>query len=255
MSKYHIIANKQVKPCNHKTSCPAKFGQYDSLEKANEALVALSAPVTLEKKAETTVPVADVTELTVPEELDEDSTDVDEQFNGIVDTLFGADEGNEDVEDEIEPLELNLSTDFDSADDYFDDDEEMLRSVDTKLSETDDSALFKQADGVIRWDLENFYNEDGKQYKKYTLKQNPPILKIEDSHGSKVEFVLTEELVKSLSGTFDKVYRGYFNVSPRKDKNSKTKWQETLESMEMHPIRTVFIVGVVLAALLLAFIL
>lgn len=124
--------------------------------------------------------------------------------------------------------------------DYFDDAEVILdEENDAIVDESLRSALFQQDENLVSWSLENFYNEKGERRGKYSLLNNPPILRLEGSAGDRAEFVLTKELTRSLSKVLDVVDRGYYGVSAKVAKeDKKSKLTEIVEWCEEHPAKS-----------------
>ena len=126
-----------------------------------------------------------------------------------------------------------------------DDDALVLKSYDKMLSETDEAALFEQLENVISWKLINFYDENGKRRNKWALKNDPPIFRLESSNESFAEFVLTKELSHSLAKTFDKVHRGYFNLSEKEEKESTgNKFVDFTNWLVNNPGKTFVLLGI-----------
>lgn len=112
------------------------------------------------------------------------------------------------------------STAVDQSADYFDDDEEFLKGDDKLIHSDPDIALFKQDEGVVSWELLNFYKENGKPRSKIGLRNDPPVMRISSSSGDTAEFLVTQQFAKSLSHILEDVNRAYFGVSPVKEHNS-----------------------------------
>lgn len=107
--------------------------------------------------------------------------------------------------------------------DYFDDDEEFLRGDDKVIHTDSDIALFKQEEGVISWEIANFYKENGKPRSQRSLRNDPPILKISSSDGVTADFLVTHQFAKSLSFMMNNVSRAYYGVSPTEEKKKITQ--------------------------------
>lgn len=100
------------------------------------------------------------------------------------------------------------------------DDELALEALtDEAVEATPDLAVFRQAEGMIAWTLQNFYKEDGTTRSKRDLRLDPPILRIENSDGESVDFILTRNFSKSLLDTLEIVRLGTFGV-----KKNRSKW-------------------------------
>ena len=146
-----------------------------------------------------------------------------------------------------------------TAETYFDDDEEFLRGDDRVLQAEQDAALFQQLDNVVSYNLVNFYGDEGKRRGKYSLRNDPPLFRIESSAGDVAEFVVTRELSEHLAHLFDTVRRGYYGVDAKKKRSGVEgderggKISEITHWFESNPRRAAIIVGLLVLSVLTAF--
>lgn len=136
-----------------------------------------------------------------------------------------------------------------NADSYFSDDEQFLSGDDIVISQDESIGIIQQLDGVISWELVNFYNEDGDVRSKASMRNEPPVMRISSSTGDFAEFVVTKDLARTLSDLFSDVHRAYFGVPPKsknKDKlfsqeGMKNKANDIKEWSSEHPVQTVLL--------------
>lgn len=246
--KYHIIASRQIKECRD-TACRAKYGQYDSLPEAEAALIRIKGEGPVDTTKEPSTTEFKKIKLVLPEsneETAETTEDVFEEAEEVQDLLASAEELAPVGEQEAAPV------------DFLDDDRAFLKGDDAILSVDKEAALIKQMENVISWKLENFYDEEGKRRGKWSLRNDPPILRIENSTGEQVEFVLTQHLTTTLAETFDTVKRGYFNLDgKRKDsltqQEAKGKIAETVDWFSANPVKGALTLIVLVLCVITAF--
>lgn len=107
-------------------------------------------------------------------------------------------------------------------DGYFEDDEDFLRGDSRVLLSEKDGGVLENLENVVTWEVDNFYNEAGKQRGRISLRTDPPIFRIRSSDGDGAEFVLTKELAGDMERVMGDVYRGYFGITA-KDKKDRNK--------------------------------
>lgn len=118
-----------------------------------------------------------------------------------------------------------------SGDSYFDDDEAFLPGDDDVIGYEESIGFIQQLEGVVSWELVNFYGDDGKPRSKSSLRSEPPVLRISSSDGAVAQFVVTRELARTLSDVFADVHKGYFGVQPKK-RDEKGNVEQTSFSQE-----------------------
>lgn len=150
----------------------------------------------------------------------------------------------DDQSHQLETEELRSSVAAVRSNDYFDDDEEFLRGDDKPVHNDADIALFKQIDGVISWEIINFYKENGKPRSKYALKTDPPLIKISSSEGDTAEFLVTQNFAKSMGSMLNNVNRAYYGVSPEKEQKAfsqegiKDKFSSLKQWVRFHKVKS-----------------
>lgn len=100
------------------------------------------------------------------------------------------------------------------SDDILDDDENFLNAQDEILEHSTQHVIAQQPEGVVTWDIEGLYNENGKVLNKYLLRLNPPKLVVQDSNGEQAEFLITKDLSDLLSQQFEIVSKAYHGIRP-----------------------------------------
>ena len=129
------------------------------------------------------------------------------------------------------------------AEDYFGDDEEFLASADVVIAEEVDMGLFQQADNVISWEIQGFLKDNGNPRNKFALRNDPPIFVLKSSDGREAEFVVTEELSRSLGKLFNGINNAYLGVNSIKKKSDfsqktmKDKLSHIISWSKMHPVK------------------
>lgn len=139
--------------------------------------------------------------------------------------------------------ETERAAGFDRVD-YFDDDEKMLNGDDKLVHESDDVAVFEQMENIISWEVENYYKDDGKPRNRFSLRNDPPVLKVSDSNGDSASFVITREFSGSLSKLLADIERSYYGVSEKRthaNSTSKDRLQDFTNFVKRHAI--LFILG------------
>lgn len=148
-----------------------------------------------------------------------------------------------------------------ASDSYFEDDEKFLGD-DEILSLDDTMAIVQQTEGVVSCEIINFRNEKGEVKSKYALRSEPPILVISASDGNEAQFIVTQELARTLSNMFGDIHKGYFGVRPKKrtlegDKDSRKTMNDKVMEMRNwavdNPLPALGIVLLVLFVLLSPF--
>lgn len=223
--KYHVTAAKKVKVCQC-NPCKAKHGQYNTEEEAQAALTSLNTGVANPKEVET---------------LENDTfavlTDETETYLTVEDETL---ESVHSSEESVVPAKTKQA-----LTDYLDDDLEFLTGDDTLLEAKPSGALIEQEENIIAWRLENFFDENNERRSRYALRNSPPILIIESSDGSSVEFLLTQQLSRTLAETFTSVDRGYRGMDPKKkesllhDEPLKKK-EVMINYLKDHPVKATF---------------
>lgn len=92
------------------------------------------------------------------------------------------------------------------------DDEEWLKGDDLVLSEDEDAAFLKQLENTVSWRIEGMYNDKGKTYNQLYLRENPPILIVEASTGDVASFVLSKNMVRTMSTGLDDLKKAYYGA-------------------------------------------
>lgn len=142
---------------------------------------------------------------------------------------------------------------------YFQEDEDILAGDDKVLHRSEALGVYQQLDNVVSWEVANFYDEEGKLRSPRDLRAEPPVFRITSSGGDAAEFVLTQELSRSMEEIFGNVRAGYFGVDksrPRKSPLSQESLRETgqglLQWAVHNKVKTALMV-VLLAFLLVSF--
>lgn len=91
-----------------------------------------------------------------------------------------------------------------------DDDEAWLKGDDLVLSEDDDAAFIKQLENTVSWRIEGMYNKKGKTHNQLYLRENPPLLIVESSSGKYASFVLSKDMVRTMSTGLDDLKKAYY---------------------------------------------
>lgn len=99
-----------------------------------------------------------------------------------------------------------------NKDGYFNDDEKFLKGDDLVIHDDIDLAIFQQSDNVLSWEVRKFLKENGRPRKRLSLRNDPPVFVIKTSDGKEVEFLITQELSKSLGQLFTNINKAYFGV-------------------------------------------
>lgn len=156
----------------------------------------------------------------------------------------------------VDDSEEANSEDEESAVSALDDDEKWLRGDDVALSEDDDSAFLKQLDNTVSWRIEGLYNEKGKTRNQLYLRENPPLLIVESGNGEYVSFVLTKELTRTLSTSFDDLKKAYYG-SGRKRGDARTfddKVKGSVQWAKEEPLKASLTVFLFVSLLVLLFV-
>lgn len=135
------------------------------------------------------------------------------------------------------------------------DDEIVVKELGDKLVEEQDGfAVFEQgSEGMIAWSLQNFYREDGSIRSKGELKNEPPLLRIENSEGNSVDFMLTREFVKSLNQQLEQVRLATYGI--QKSRKPLSSFKEALVATAVEkPLGTVLIGALIILAPLFLFV-
>lgn len=137
---------------------------------------------------------------------------------------------------------------------YFDDDEEFLRGDSKVLLSEKDGGILENLENVVTWEVDNFYNEAGKQRGRYALRTDPPVFRIRSSDGDGAEFILTKDLAGEMERIMGDVYRGYFGITPKEKKKMDQEgmrgyMDKTMEEIKNHPLRTTLIAIFIIACI------
>lgn len=118
--------------------------------------------------------------------------------------------------DDLEAAEeISESSDNENEDSYFADDEAVLTGDDTLLQQGKASALVQQGENVVMWEITGLYKEGSNAVKnRWSLRNDPPIFKVEGSDGDFAAFVITKELAGTLAKVFTDVQKAYLGVDP-----------------------------------------
>ena len=118
-------------------------------------------------------------------------------------------------DDAIEPEEIETSTQDDT--DLEDDDLAVLRSSDEVVASASAMAAVTQGEDFMLWNIEGLYDEaTDRPYKSRYLKQNPPVLHIENQRDGETffaDFVLTREYTRTLAQGLRTTHRAYSGVT------------------------------------------
>lgn len=176
------------------------------------------------------------------------------------------DDGTAEEVDDISEYEKYFDDDYEESsarneeltqrnlDDYFDEDEEILKGTDRALLEERSLAIFQQHENVVSWEIEGLLI-DNRLKKARELKTDPPIFKVSSSDGASAEFLLTKELSKSMANALNDVYKAYYGVDtsykrkPMNQETMKSNMDGFVEWMEEHKLLTVLIAIMVLMVL------
>lgn len=141
-------------------------------------------------------------------------------------------------------------TDAESADSYFDDDENWDELSDTIIHQDEISVIAQQNEAVVRWNIEGLYDEDGKVRSKRSLKNNPPIFVVSDSNGEEATFVLTKSLAGILANHFENAHRAYYGIRPRGEMSFKEKLGKAKIGLKNNMGKAIIIGGILIGLLI-----
>lgn len=159
--------------------------------------------------------------------VDDSSTALDE----------GPEHSHEPETEELEPQSTD-DEDIDENDeeyisqDYFSDDEAFLAGDDKVVHTDTDLSLFKQNDGVVSWEIVNFYKDNGRPRSKFSLRNDPPLMIISSSSGVSAEFILTHNFAKSMAKSLEDVNRGYYGMGPASEKKDSSSFQTKIADVK-----------------------
>lgn len=138
---------------------------------------------------------------------------------------------------------------------YFDDDLEFLSGEDTTIFASNDTGIFKQEEGVISWEIINLYKDSGDARGKYSLKSQPPILRVSTNDGESVDFMMTKEFTQTLNSALTDANRAFYGVQPASTKKtSKEKIEGYRDWIKENKVKSVILGLVLLSLIVLAFI-
>lgn len=157
-------------------------------------------------------------------------------------------------ENENAPVEQDKDdfTKDDVDSDVVDDDLEVLASNDEVVASADAMSALAQGEDFMVWNIEGLYDDDtGRVFKSRQLKQNPPILHIENMRDGETyfaNFVLTRDFAKTLEAglrTTTRAYSGVTDSKPFTKEGMKMRVEELIEWVKAHPFG-VSVIGLVL---------
>jgi len=141
----------------------------------------------------------------------------------------------------------SVSEELDSE--YLDDDLEFLSGDDEQIFLSKDTGIFKQEEGVISWEIVNLYKDNGAPRNKYSLKSQPPLLRVSTNNGESVDFMMTKEFTKTLNTALNDANKAFYGVQPESSKkNTKEKINDYKEWVLDNKIKS-SVLGLILVAL------
>lgn len=166
---------------------------------------------------------------------------------------YELDETPEVVDEELaEESEQDVIQDEDE-----DDDLAVLASSDEVVASADAMAAVTQGDDFMLWNIEGLYNEEtNRPYRSRFLKQNPPILHIENRRDDETyfaDFVLTREVARTLEQglrTTNRAYSGVTDSKPLSKEGMKRRSEELLDWAKEH-IVAVSVLGIAILFLII----
>lgn len=157
-------------------------------------------------------------------------------------------------EDAVEPEELEAPSE-DEENYEEDDDLAVLRSHDEVVASASAMAAVTQGEDFMLWNIEGLYDEaTDRPYKSRYLKQNPPVLHIENQRDGETffaDFVLTRKYTQTLAQglkTANRAYSGVTDQSLFTAEGFKARLEEFVTWAKDHWV------GVSIAGLVLLFI-
>lgn len=165
---------------------------------------------------------------------DKDNIDFEADSSSEIDTAMS----NESVSEELE-----------TDSEYLDDDLEFLSGDDEQIFLSKDTGIFKQEEGVISWEIVNLYKDNGSPRNKYSLKSQPPLLRVSTNNGESVDFMMTKEFTKTLNTALNDANKAFYGVQPESSKkNTKEKINGYKEWVLDNKIKS-SVLGLILVAL------
>lgn len=113
-----------------------------------------------------------------------------------------------------------------------DDDDYQMLSDDVVLASDDDSALVKQLahEEAIQWAIHGMYSDKGKTHPSLFYRDNPPILNIYyPKTGEETNVILTKELTRTLSKTFQDLNKAYHGAG--RTRGEKSSLDESVKNL------------------------
>lgn len=151
----------------------------------------------------------------------------------------------------------------DSRDDYFEDDEEFLKGDDSVLLSEIDNGILQQQEDVIGWELNNFYDESGKQRGRFALRSDPPTFRVRHKRSDGAEDVVEFVVSKQLAGEFEQVFKNvrgaYYGMTPKETRKAdQASFRSYVDNVTLeaktHPVRFAILVLFILATIFYLFI-
>lgn len=144
-----------------------------------------------------------------------------------------------------EPIPPN-SEEIDNLDEY------ILTNDEGLLIDKSESS-FIQEDGVLKWSIDGFYDENGNTPSPREMRRNPPVLKLESLNKDTNEidvaaFVLTEHFMESFAYAMKGVNDGYRGIKPGEPRKIKDIPSDLIDWVKEHPFG--FILTLIASAVL-----
>lgn len=136
------------------------------------------------------------------------------------------------VDEELEAEHVAELKDEDVPDFLRDDDDYQWLSDDVVLANDEDSALVKQLadETAIQWAIHGMYNDKGKTHSSLFYREHPPILNVYyPKTDEEINIVLTKELTRTLSKTFQDLNKAYHGAG--RSRGEKRSLDETAKNI------------------------
>lgn len=194
----------------------------ETAERLPEASDSPSASFTEDSATTTTESVKSLSE-----SLTEPSSEVEVEDDEFADenAINSADEatsrqalesiGSSDLSDSSRARLTKYEENLRKSQQYLDDDNEFLAGSSETITEQQSMAIVQGMENVVAWEVVNYLNDNGKARSSRSMKNDPPVLRINSSDGAGAEFVVTDELARTLSRIFTDIHKSYYGVQPK----------------------------------------
>lgn len=124
-------------------------------------------------------------------------------------------------------------------------DDEIMLSNDKELYHDKTSALVKQPENVVSWEITGLYDEDGDINTLWKMKAHPPVLHIKNSNNETVKILLTKNLSKTLMNAMTDVHNGFYGI-----KTEKQGFKEKIQSIKQWIINH-YIISIIISIVII----